>query len=299
MGSLDVAVVSRDDAVRLAAARAFDDAPPTWNIALHRSMPSEADVVLFGSDIRDEAPVGALVFDPHEASTVVERVRQSAASARTRTILVTGAGHGVGVTTVALHLSLLAARSHTACFVDLDLEWGAASRLGMTGDFRTWADIGEGVDDLRLSALPVSGGFRALLSPGSAAIDAPRLVTRAEAEFDRVIIDCNESRLLAELGGRCDLCVLVVAATLSSARRARSVLESVPCRRWALVMNRLGPGGEITRGRLQTILQRKVAVELPCTPALRDLEDEGRLLSSGWGRFIRRMGMLHEAIDRA
>jgi hypothetical protein len=62
---------------------------------------------------------------------------------------------------------------------------------------------------------------------------------------------------------------------------------------WAVVTNKLGPGGETTRAELQELLGgRPIAIELPCCPALRDAEDDARLLASDrhrWRRAVKRL----------
>lgn len=302
MATLNVAVVSRDPVVRLAAARAFDDAPPSWAVHLHDTRPPEADVVVFGTDVEREAKDG-IVFDPSDAGRVVDAVKRSMSSARTKTFAVVGAGRGVGVTSLALHLSAAAARTHETCFVDLDLEWGAAARLGMPEDHLSWYGAA-GDRDPRLAGLPVTGGFRALLAPTTGSSppgeeDVKATVRGASGSFDRVFVDCADGPCLDAFVDLVDACVLVVPASPAGARRAVRILNSFETARWAIVLNRLGPGGETTRTELHRLLGRRSAVELPCAPALRDSEDDDELLSTPWSRYVRAVQRLLHALETA
>ena len=304
MTTLSVAVVSKDPTVRLAAAREFDQAPASWSIHLHETPPPEADVLVFGSDVRSEAEKD-IVFDPGKVGSLVEEVRRSASTARSKVFVVMGAGRGVGVTSLALHLSAAAARDRPTCFVDLDLEWGAAGRLGIEREHLSWRDSTD-EDSLRLAALPVSGGFRALLAPGDASegslpswddIETSQLVRHAGGSFDRLFIDCAGETGTEGALEQADAGVLVVSATPAGARRAVSLLTRYPSTRWAIVLNRLGPGGETTRSELHRVLGRRSAIELPCTPALRDAEDDDALLTNPWSRYVRQVARLLRALE--
>ncbi len=301
MTSLDVAVVSRDPAVRLAAARAFDNAPPTWSVHLHDSRPARADVIVFGSDVASESNDG-IVFDPAGDGNIVDEVRRSVETAHAKAVVVSGAGRGVGVTSLALHLSAAAARAHDTCFVDLDLDWGAAGRLGMPEDHLTW-DGTQDDDDVRRAALPVTGGFRALLAPrdGEPVEDEALrcLLGRARTCFERVVIDCPNGQTLDLVIEEVDAAVLVVPATPAGARRAARILDRHDRARWAVVFNRLGPGGETTRAELHRMLEKRSAIELPSTPALRDAEDDDGLLTSMWSRYVRAVDRLLRALEAA
>jgi hypothetical protein len=292
-------VVSREESVRLKAARAFDAAPASWQVQLHESPPDDADVVVTGPDM--DAPSG-IAFDPDHPEDLLDRVLRAAApTAGGSGVVVTGSGGGAGVTTVALHLSSEAAsRGAEVLYADLDLSWGAPSRLGLSPDVRTWADVGDTPPSLQLAAVPVPGRFRALFSPGSAVSAVPvDLVTRAVGEFRHVVVDAPSLSPVPELMSSIRTGVLVVSPTAPAARRAREVLESYPECRWAIVSNRTGPGGETTRSGLERILDRKVALELPCTPALRDAEDGCRLLAHRWSRWARGISRLWRALEAA
>lgn len=305
MTTLNVAVVSKDPSVRLAAARAFDQAPASWSVHLHDRAPREADVLVFGSDLEHEAG-DRIVFDPGSDREVVEEVRRSVSVARCKMFAVLGAGRGTGVTSLALHLAAAAARDHPTCFVDLDLEWGAAGRLGIEADHLSWRDANDEEDALRMAALPVAGGFRALLAPSQESKapqsstdedDVVRLVRRAGSLFDRVFIDCASPDSRDGVLDAADAGVLVVSATPVGARRAISILSRHQTTRWAIVLNRVGPGGETTRAELHRLLGRRSAIELPCTPALRDAEDEGLLLTTPWSRYVRGVARLLSALE--
>jgi MinD superfamily P-loop ATPase len=213
---------------------------------------------------------------------------------------VTGAGGGTGTTTIALHLAARLAASRSTCLVDHDLRWGAGPRLGLAEGHRTWRDFDGSRESLRTAAIPVSGGFRALVSPGRESADAAaaaELLDAAAAEFDCLIVDaCPE--LLDVVLERAAAAVAVAAPTPVSARRARALIEAHPGVPWAVVTNRTGPGGETLRGGLQRIIGRPITLELPCAPVVRDAEDEPRLPGSRRSRWSARVDRLAAALGR-
>lgn len=282
--------------VRMAAARAFDDAPASWSVTLHDSAPTDADAIVFGPDV--DAHDG-IVFDPARPEHVIEQVRAAAAARERRVIVVTGASGGAGVTTVALHLAGHLS-APTTCLVEAGPRGGAAERLGLAGrDTKTWADAGDSGGSLRLAAVPLAAGFRALLAPTSAdgAIPAP-LFERACAEFERLIVDVPAEVVGPEVTRPASAAVLVMPPTAPGAHRARALLDRWPELPWAIVSNRTGPGSEMTRSRLQRILGRAISLELPCCASLRDAEDEGRLVTAPWSRWGRGLRRLCRTLER-
>ena len=300
--SVEVALISRDKDVRLAAARAFDAAPSSWTVRLHESAPESADVLVFGPDVKEEAE-GGFVFDPDAPASIIDRVRDELARPNGRTYVVTGAGGGAGTTAVALHLAQVAATHHRTCYLDADPRWSSAPRLGINGEHLTWGDQTPGAKDENASssagaALPVAGGFRALLSPTSFEPKALlHVLDSACDDFDRVVVDCPASESLSLALERADAGILVVPHSAPGARRAATILSAYDGVRWAVVLNRAGPGGELTRAAVHRILGCKTALQLPCTPSLRDAEDEGKLLSSSWSRYLRSIQRLFDALE--
>jgi len=314
--SLTVAVVSRDESVRLVAARAFDSAPRSWSVRLYEDAPEGADVVVYGPDAG--APQGAgVAFDPaHPAGVVDDVARAARRRSSTSTIVVTSASGGAGVTSLALHLAACFGGAGT-CFVDLGGNWGAAARLGFEkGEFATWEEADGSEDSILERALPVPGGFRVLLGSGPGPIppsgppaqhvppalvwgDGPALVRAAGAAFERVVVDAAPGAWLQEVVAAAGASLLVVPPTLPGARRAAAFLEAVPDARWAVILNRTGPGGETTTSQIERALGRAVAIRLPLTPALRDAEDDGRLLTSRWSRWSRAVVRLAGAVETA
>jgi Flp pilus assembly CpaE family ATPase len=293
---LHVAVVSRDPVLRMDAARAFDAAPPSWHVTMHDEAPPDADVTVATPDV--ECP-GALTFDPARPEDVLTTIAATA-SIDGRVIVVTSPERGTGVTSVALHLAALAARRSTSCFVDLDTTWTACDRLGLPGDARTWAGAGDSREILEQSALPIAPGLRALLAPrGNSAADRQWVAQRASERFERVVVDAPPGGYLRSVLEDAYCCVLVVPPTIPSARRAHEFLEAHRDHKWAVVVNRMGPGGEVTRSGLQRLIGCRLAVELPCCPSLRDREDQGALLTAAWSRWTRSLRRLYQALEAA
>jgi len=277
------------------AARAFDAAPVSWHVTMHEEAPDEADVTVATPEV--DCP-GAFAFDPSRPEDVLTAVAE-ATFVQGRAIVVTSPARGAGVTSVALHLAALAARRSSTCFVDLDTTWTASDRLGLPGDSRTWLDAGDS-RGLEQSALPVAPGFRVLLAPrGRGAADRHRVSALAAESFERVIVDAPPGGYLRPVLEDAACCVLVVPPTIPSARRAHEFLESHRGLKWAVVVNRLGPGGEVTRSGLQRVIGCRIAVELPCCPSLRDREDAGALLTTAWSRWARGLHRLYRALEAA
>ena len=281
--TLKVAIVSRDAAVRAAAAVAFQDAPPQWTVELRPDEPDDADVVVHGADL--EAGTG-IVFDPARPDEALRAIEASLG--RGRVYVVVGAVGGAGATTLALHLSAALA---PACCAELA---GPSARLGLPEDARTWLPRD---DDASLQALPVAGGFHVLRAPDPCPPPDAFPVEEARASFPRLVIDAGSRRDLDPVLACAAAAVVVATPTRPAALAARELTEAFPEARWTVVVNRLGPGGQIMRGGLEQLLGRRVAVELPCCPALRDAEDEARLLQGSWRRWTRGVARLARGLS--
>lgn len=269
--SLRVGIVGSDEAARLALVRALDRAPSSWHLSLHKDIPSDVDVIVCDPGV--DAP-GACVVTEGAPDDVIERIA-ARAGPQAGTLAVTSPGGGTGVTSITLHLAAeLAAHSRSTCVLDLDGEWGLRGRLGL--DPTGQAD----------GPVPVVGNFRLL--EGIDRLD------HARANFDHVIVDAPRS-ILDAFAGRVRDALLVMAPTPEGARRARCLLDAHPSLQWLVIANRTGRGGETTRAQLARIVERPV-VELPCCPALRDAEDDGRLVARGWSRWSRGVARIAEGI---
>ena len=276
--------------MRLEAARAFDRAPASWSVSLHKTMPLEADIVVLTPEVEGEG----VRFDPAEPERVIEDVGAAARSTG-NVYVVTGASGGLGATSIALHVAAALGRRSTTCYFDLDIGWGIRARLGMPPDARTWADVGDDEESLLPGALPIAPGVRAFVAPGDGGRDPIPLLRWAAGSFGHVIVDAPLEYLdLATEVARAG--VLVASPTFPSIERARAVLRAHPLR-WAVVTNRIGAGGEATKAELESALGRGIGLELPCAPRLRDAEDDRRLLDAGWSRWSSRIERLADALE--
>lgn len=259
----------------MAAAQAFDDAPSSWRVSLHRSRPDDADVsVAIG-----EGAQGDVRFDPVHPECVVDEVRSFLEAASPSVIGVVGASGGCGTTSVALHLASLG--TEPTCVVDLQARPSCAVRLAIDP-----SDLSEAP-----GPVPASGGFRLTCGPRPF---GPEQLAALRAGFSRIVLDAGTD--VTNVGDLCDRVVVVMAPTVTSATLAAELLghlEDVPV---ALVSNRSGPGGEITRLELERVVGRRIALELPCSPALRDAEDDGALVTSSWSPWVRGLVRLHVAL---
>ncbi|MDQ4059156.1 MAG: hypothetical protein M3124_08550 [Actinomycetota bacterium] len=289
MAALHIAVVSDDPTIRLEAARAFDGAPPEWRVTIHTTAPPGADVVVLGPDAGGEG----IPFDPDNPQRVIDEIESMQSASAGAVIAVTAPSGGLGVTSLALHLAAALAPRCSVGYVDL--AGGAGLRMGLEpGGHRTWAEMDDETDSVRLCALPMADGFRALFAPHEGG-DGALVVKRARRAFDLVVVDAAIEAAPAVLHDA-DAAVLVTAPTAPGAHRGAALLEAWPRLDWAPVINRTGPGGETTCSRLAAILQRRVALELPCCAALRDAEDDGRLVSLRWTRYGRAVVRLANAL---
>lgn len=277
-----VAAVSRDLDARLELARAFDAAPTAWRVTLHTEIPGGADVVVLGPDVDGDG----IPFDPDDPDALIPAIEAALArEASNNVVVVIGTGGGVGTTTVALHLAMNAARSRSTCCIGgLDL----SLRLDLPAEAPVWSGDGTDIDR---AAIPVAGGFRAVVGT-----DLASAAEAARDLFDAVIVDGGSSDASVR-GARA--AILVCPPTVPGARRGSALVAKHPDVTWAVVTNRLGPGGEMTRVALEQILERRITLELPTCAPLRDAEDDGRLLDSVLYRWPRRVAQLWTALERA
>jgi hypothetical protein len=290
MDQVRVAIVGVDAAMRLAAAKAFDSAPSSWLVSLHREVPEGADVVVLTPEVDGEG----VRFDPDRPHDVIEAVADATRGAG-RVVVVTGVTGGIGVTSIALHLAAVWGRRARTCYFDLDACGGSRLRLGMPTDALTWADVGDDEESLLLGAVPIAPGVRAYVASPDADAEPGPVLARAAPLFERVVVDAPPTGLEIALDVA-DVGVLVVAPTFPSIQRAGDLLARHPLR-WAVVTNRIGPGGEATRAELETVLGRTIGLELPCAPRLRDAEDDRRLLDPAWSRWARRIERLATVLE--
>ena len=287
-----VAIVGRDPELRLHAARAFDRAPIDWAVRLFETVPSDADAVVVCPDMD---AVG-IEFDPENPQRVLDDVAKKLSVRFAGLVVnVAGVGGGVGTTTIALHLSAALARRGPTCYVELDPNRAARFRLDLGQEVPTWDAADPSEDGLMRAAIPVEGGFRVLLAPDEIREpDVGSLLNRCTTSFRHVVVDLGSDRHSQVTIDSPSL--LVMPPSVVAAQRVRESADGRPERRWAIVTNRVGPGSEATRKRLEQICGRSIDVELPCSPALRDREDEGRLLRSAWSPWCRRIDRLAAGI---
>lgn len=261
--SLRVAILCPEPELRMAAVKAFDRAPLDWDLRLVSEPTAEADVVVSVGVDRE----GAITMDLAHPEKVLEEIARS--SSEPDVIAVVGASGGCGATSLAVHLAAALARDGRAALVDLHADGDAATRVGLV------------LEELPLEdgplLLPVAGGFR-LAVGREGELDVCLEMARAAA--DKLVVDMPRSSLdEIEQASRV---LLVMTPTQPSVRKAARLLASRPEIAWVPITNRTGPGSETTRVDIERILGRRVAIELPCSPGLRDAEDELRLLTAPW-----------------
>jgi pilus assembly protein CpaE len=209
-------------------------------------------------------------------------------------VVVAGAKGGVGASTIAAHLALLARtgdRQRRVCLVDLDLQAGDLPQLLNVTHHRTISDLVEVSDDLTARALEETlyvhpSGLRVLLAPGDGERGedvtgrvAKQLIGGLKARFDVVVVDVGttvtEANAVAvEMADQ----VLVVATPdvlcLRSAKRLIKLWGRLQVRKdddLMLVVNRTSKQNEVQ----PDLAQRVVGVPLARTTlpaAFRSLE---------------------------
>jgi hypothetical protein len=294
-----IAIVVKDPTLRLAVAKAFDAAPPGWRVHFSETPSADADVV-----VAEHAYSGdCIVFDgAHPESLIPEvasRCERSLQKAQCGTLAVTGVA-GAGVTSIALHLAAVWARRAPTCLVDLDRSWSCAPRLGLGDDVVTWGPVGSSPDKLRLSAVPLAPGLRALIAPlGQTEVDEAGLFRGAPSAFDRVVFDLPFAAWRPEAKLFFDAVLVVMSPCVPHAHRVVRILAELEAEHVAVITNRLGRGGETTRAQIEALIGRKVTLEMPTFPGLRDAEGNGRLASLTWSRWGRALVRLARALETA
>ena len=289
MAPLRIAVVSNDPDVRLEAASAFDDAPASWLVSLHTSVPGDADIVVLGPDAAGDG----IPFDPADPRRAIDEIRSRTSAREGAVIVVSSASGGVGSTSIALHLAAAVAPSARIGFIELSP--GAGTRLGFEpGEHLTWADLDESNESISRCFLPVAPGLRALLAPEDGG-DSGMILKRARKAFDLIVVDAP-AHCAAVAMSEADAAVLVMGPSVPQALRTRAFIEDWPELDCAVVVNRLGRGGETTRAQLTELVGRPISLEVPCCPTLRDAEDDGRLVSLTWTRYGRAITRLADAL---
>lgn len=240
-------------------------------MSLHEERPDAADALVLLPDVSGGDGVR---FDPGRPDRVIEQLA-AIINERDSPVGVWAPCPGAGATSVAVHLAAILAEEEDCHLVDLDPLRGAARRLGCPP---LDADA-----DPRLKARPVAGGFRLIEGELSA----------AERGAGRVVVDGPRDSVLT---AGCSRHVIVVPPGRAGLERAGDVLTAVDAPRSAIVVNRTGWGGELTRSAMHRVLGRRIALELPPSPGLRDAEDRTELLTSPLSPWLNRIRRLARAL---
>jgi hypothetical protein len=292
-----IAIVVKSPHLRLAVAKVFDGAPQSWRVHFCEGPSADADVVI----AEPGYPGDGIVFDGDRPGNlipeVMARLERSPHRQPCRAVAVTGVP-GAGVTSIALHLASVWARQSATCFVDLDQSWSCAARLGLGEGVVTWGGAGTSPEELKLSSVPVAPGLRALIAPpGETDMDDVTLIRRARSAFDRVVFDLPFAGWKTGAASGFDAVLLVMSPCLPHAHRVAGMLREIEGERVAVITNRLGRGGETVRDEIEAVIGRRVTVEMPTFPGLRDAEGTGRLASLSWSRWGRSLIRLARALE--
>jgi hypothetical protein len=151
---------------------------------------------------------------------------------------------------------------------------------------------------LRVASVPIERGLRALVAPLTPVeVRIDNLVESARSEWQRLVLDLPLRESEPSLMDRLDAVVVVLTPCLPHAHRVAQILPQIGTAPVVIVTNRLGRGGETTRAQLESVIGRKVGLELPCYPGLRDAEGKQRLASVRWSRWGHAVGRLSRSLD--
>lgn len=279
-----VALVTQDDGVRSCAARAFDAAPANWRLEFHEAPPPGCDHVVFGAD---SAPDLEPRFDPLRPATLLPELPPRSQS---RAVGVVAACGGAGVTTVALHLAASLGNGAGTLLVEPPGRRSLSVRLGVPEEAAVWQP-GESAE----VSVPVAGGCRLLRTADLvAALRSLEEAGRPAAVDLDIPLETTRDVVAKGLLGAV---VVVVPPSRPAARLTRPLLQQLGDLDRVVVSNRTGHGGEMTRDKLSAVIGAPVALELPCSPALRAAEDSGLLVQQPWNRWWRLMRRLALSLE--
>ncbi len=235
-----------------------------------------------------------LVDDPFgETDDLTDEIVPHFRAAATESIVVVGAGGGVGASLVASGLALRHARHGSSpLLIDLDAYRGdLAGAWGVPGD-RTLADLGDVVDEIDTQHVGMVAhrhptGVHLVLAPPSGADNAfttdgaLRRLIRACADFAPPIVDLGSGLMDRGESIARDATVVVVAApTVASARRTRGceeMMRSWGVRRSLVVLNRGSLRDELSTRAFARAIGRPVVAEVP-----RGMRDAHMLGAGEW-----------------
>lgn len=236
-------------------------------------------------------------------------------------VVLAGAKGGVGTTTLAVHLALLAAAGggRRVCLVDLDLQGGDVAALFDVTSERGVVDLADAADDLSPRAIADScfvhpTGLRLLLAPaeGERGEELNRRAARAvlaalRSRFDIVVVDAGTvvTAANAEAVNLADTALVVVTPDVLSLRAARRLTKL-----WSRLQVRKDTDVTlvVNMARRDASFQPETARRFSGTPvaqsvvpsAVRELEDptnagDPALLVAG--QFSRGLGALAAELD--
>ena len=181
---------------------------------------------------------------------------------------------------MALHLAAALGRSRDVLLIEPPGERSLSVRTGIPDDAAEW----EAVESLDVS-IPVCGGSRLLrateLAPALAALSGGRRAGVVDLGCGIEVIE----EVLAE--GLLRAVVVVVSPSRTGAKLTRPLLQLTAALDRVVITNRTGHGGDMTRDKIEAVIGAPVALELPCSPALRAAEDGCGVVQQPWNRWWR------------
>jgi pilus assembly protein CpaE len=251
-----------------------------------------------------------------KVASAVEKLRRTSVdqSSRGRSIVVTGAIPGSGVTTVAAGLAFALGATHPKQVMLGEMN-GSVPELALDLDLRLQNTIGQLLNDwqridaaaLKRAAVEQAGGVWVLAAgsetkPASAAASA-QVIFLARTLFDLAVYDIGhglQSEMAQEAARTADRVVIVIRLDVPGLRLTRMLMNrmadlGIARDSLTLVGNRYGQRGQVGWKQVEEALGVTIDVWLPDDPAtVNQALNLGQPLSqtSRWGRLNRRLSEL-------
>ena len=194
------------------------------------------------------------------------------------------------MSTLALHLAAALSRSREVFLIEPPGARSLSIRVGVPDDAAEWQP-GESLD----VSIPVCGGSRLIraaeLAPALAAL-------QQDGRAGVVDLGCKQSAFEEVVAaGLLRAVVVVVPPARTAAKLTRTFLQSTAELDRIVVSNRTGHGGDMTRDKVSAVIGALVALELPCSPALRAAEDACTLVQQPWSRWWRLVSRVARSLE--
>lgn len=262
-------------------------------------------------------PIETLLFTLRKAAITPAAAR--AEQPKGRVVTVFSPKGGTGKTVLATNIAVAAQRSGVSTvLLDLDLQFGDVALMLAVTPRATIADLAGSsgaIDAEKLSAFVCTDPRSALaLLPApkrpeeAQLLGQPELgagIDAARTAYDAVVVDTGpqfDAAMLAALD-RSDRLLVVCNPEVTALKNVRIGLETIerlgyPRERIAVVANRIGAAGGVTRAEMEQALECEIAFDLPDDPAVPETINRATpvVLAEPGSRFSRAINSMTTAL---